>query len=268
MKSLINRILVFLVLAGCHRSVIPPIRRDWTHPRVINSVNQAEMVYIPAGEFIMGSYSGESGSEPDELPQHIVYLDGYWISLTPVTNAMYNDCVQTGVCSYGASHKTNPRYLDPRYANHPVVYVTWKSAYAYCQWAGGRLPTEAEWEKAARGPDGQVYPWGNTRPNMQTTNAKNMVGDTTQVGMFTNDKSYYGLYDMGGNVREWVADWYASNYYEFSPTINPPGPLYGEEKVLKSASWNDFYRYTRAANRLSHMPDSPGANRGFRCVLQ
>jgi len=268
MKSIINKILAFLILAGCQRTVSPPIQRNWEYPRLINPINQAEMVYIPAGEFIMGSVTGESGSEADEHPQHTVYLDGFWITLTPVTNAQYNRCVEAGVCQYGASHKTNPHFLDAQYANHPVVYITWKAAYAYCRWIGGRLPTEAEWEKAARGPYGWTYPWGNMRPNMHITNAKNMVGNTTPVGMIPNDRSYYGLLDMGGNVREWVVDWYAANYYEFSPSINPPGPLFGEEKVLKGAHWEDIYRFTRAANRLSHDPESPGYGRGFRCVIQ
>ena len=268
MKTIINRILAFLLLVGCHRTISPPIQRDWIYPHMINPVNQMEMVYIPSGEFFMGSPPGETGSEADEYPQREVYLDGFWISLTPITNAQFNRCVEEGVCRYGASHKTNPRYLDPRFANHPVVYVSWKAAYAYCRWTGGRLPTEAEWEKAARGPDGWVYPWGNMRPNMHTTNAKNMVGDTTPIAMFRNDKSFYGLYDMGGNVREWVADWYAANYYEFAPHENPPGPLFGEEKVLKGGNWLDIYRFTRAANRLSHNPESPGASRGFRCVIE
>ena len=267
MIKFINKILAFLLLAGFYRSIIPPINRDWTYPHIILPVNRMEMIYIPAGEFLMGSMPGETGSGQDETPQNKIYLDGYWISMLPVTNAMYNDCVKTNACRYSVDKVTNPRFRDHQFSGHPVVYITWFDAQKFCQYMGGRLPTEAEWEKAARGPDGWIYPWGNMRPNMHTTNAKNMIGDTTPVGMFRNDLSYYGLYDMGGNVREWVSDWYDANYYQVIPKINPQGPAAGEKKVLKGGSWGDIYRFTRAANRLSHEPGSPGHNRGFRCVI-
>lgn len=267
MIKFINKILAILVLAGCQRSIMPPIVRDWTHHHLILPINRMEMVYIPAGEFLMGSEPGEPGSTEDENPQHRVYLDGYWISMFPVTNTMYQRCVRAKVCQYSVERETNPRSRDPLFADHPAVHMTWTDAQHYCEWMGGRLPTEAEWEKAARGPNGWKYPWGNMHPNMNITNAKNMVGDTTPVGMFPDDRSYYGLYDMGGNVREWVADWYNADFYSESPTENPQGAASGEKKVLKGASWGDIYRFTRTANRLAHFPESPGHNRGFRCVI-
>jgi len=267
MVKIINKILAFLVLAGFHRSIIPPISRDWSFPHIILSEARIEMIYIPSGDFLMGSESGESGFSEDEIPQHSVYLDGYWISMMPVTNGMYNACIKAGKCRYSASTEVNPRFIDEKFSDHPVVYINWSDAQRFCKWIGGRLPTEAQWEKAARGPDGWTYPWGDMRPNMHTTNAKNMVGDTTKVGMFAEDRSYYGLYDMGGNVREWVFDWYDADYYDISPKKNPKGPPNGEKKVLKGGSWGDVYRFTRAANRLTHVPTSPGNNRGFRCVV-
>ncbi len=224
-------------------------------------------VYIPEGVFLMGSPEDEPGSAFDEHPQHLVYLDGYWISKTEVTNEMFNACVAAGVCKYSVSFKTNPHFRDPVYANHPVVYINWKMSQAFCKWMGGRLPTEAEWEKAARGIDDTEYPWGNVVPGLIYTNSNNVAGDTTPVNALPDSISYYGVLDMGGNVREWVSDWYDPDYYKNSPFENPQGPGNTGLKVLKGASYLDPYRYTRAANRLSHKPNSPGAVRGFRCAM-
>ena len=232
-----------------------------------NPVNSAEVVYVPAGEFLMGSAQTDSNSDPaSEEPQHSVDLDAFWISKTQVTNAMFNACVAAGACTYSASHATNPNYLDPLFANHPIVYISWDMGQTYCEWTGGRLPTEAEWEKAARGPHGQRYPWGSDMARIKFTNAGNEIGNTTVVGAFPYGASYYGALDMGSNVREWVSDWYDADYFYNSPAVNPLGPETGEKKVLKGASYKDPWIYCRAANRLSHEPASPGAVRGFRCV--
>jgi len=224
------------------------------------------LVYIPAGDFIMGSSDAEAANFFDEKPEHHVYLDSFWIDKTQVTNAMYALCVDAGVCQYTTSPNTNPRFTDPTFANHPVVYVTWEDAAAYCAWKGGWLPTEAEWEKAARGPYGFTYPWGEKHPNPNLLNAKRTVGDTTPVGNYPEGQSYYGVLDMGGNVREWVADWYNDHYYKDSPYKNPQGPSEGELRTLKGASYQDPYLFSRAANRLAHYSGSPGMYRGFRCV--
>ncbi len=232
-----------------------------------NPVSGVEIVYVPAGEFLMGSAESDSNREPgSEEPQHTVFLGPYWITRTQVTNAMFAACVSTGVCTYSVGHDRNPNYLNPLFAEHPVVYISWHMAQTYCEWTGGRLPTEAEWEKAARGPDGQRFPWGEDMARIKFVNANNEIGNTTAVGTFPYGISYYGALDMGGNVREWVADWYDPDYFNHSPAANPLGPETGEKKVLKGASYRDPWRYSRAANRLAHEPASPGDVRGFRCV--
>lgn len=233
---------------------------------VYNPVNLMELAYIPAGNFRMGSNQNDSNREANEEPQHTVYLDAFWISKTQVTNSMFTACVNAGACKYSVKTSTNPNYLDPVYTNHPVVYIAWDMTQTYCDWTGGRLPTEAEWEKTARGPNGAKYPWGEDQPREKFVNVNNFIGNTTAVGLFPYGKSYYGVLDMGGNVREWVSDWYDPYYYQYSPSSNPQGPETGESKVLKGASFSDPIRYTRPANRLSHEPGSPGAVRGFRCV--
>lgn len=226
------------------------------------------LVYIPAGKFLMGSSETDGDHYEDEQPQHAVYLDSYWISRTQITNAEFADCVEAEACAYDVGTQRNPRYVDPAYADHPVVYVSWYMAQTYCQWSGGRLPTEAEWEKAARGPNGVKYPWGWEDPenNVYLTNANNVIGDTTPVGLFLKGASYNGVMDMGGNVREWVSDWYDPHYYLSLPDRNPTGPASGDKKVLKGASFEDSSHYSRAANRLAHDPKSPGIARGFRCA--
>ena len=233
-----------------------------------NLAGSIRLVYVPAGKFLMGSSETDGDHYEDEQPQHKVYLDSYWISRTQVTNAEFAECIGAKVCAYDVGTQLNPHYTDPAYANHPVVFVSWYMAQTYCQWSGGRLPTEAEWEKAARGPNGAKYAWGWEDPenDIYLTNANNIIGDTTPVGLFIKNTSYYGAVDMGGNVREWVSDWYDPHYYLTLPDSNPTGPASGDKKVLKGASFEDSSHYSRAANRLAHDPTSPGVARGFRCV--
>jgi len=252
-------------LPALHSTPLPT--PSGSHDSFISPIDGMRLIYIPAGEFIQGSSKVDRDLETNEVPQRKVYLDDYWISQTQVTNAMFVRCVAAGACQYSASHKTNPRYLDPQFADHPVVYMSWQAAMDYCSWSGGRLPTEAEWEKAARGSAGQKFAWGNTSPAVDQLNANQVIGDTTPVGQFPSGASPYGVLDMGGNVREWVWDWYDPYYYQYAPLNNPIGPDSGEKKVLKGASFSDAYRYSRPANRLAHDPASPGANRGFRCVV-
>jgi serine/threonine-protein kinase len=233
-------------------------------------------VYIPAGEFLMGSTDGDRDAQNDEKPQHTVYLDGYWIDKTEVTNGMYRKCVASGGCKEPYSKSSNTRsdyYGNSTYADYPVIYVDWDQANAYCGWAGRRLPSEAEWEKAARGTDGRKYPWGNEDATCELANyeGKNngkdyCVGDTTEVGSYPRGASPYGIMDMAGNVWEWVNDWYDGNYYQNSPSKNPQGPESGSERVLRGGSWVNDSRSVRAANRGWNVPVNRDDYSGFRCV--
>jgi formylglycine-generating enzyme required for sulfatase activity len=219
------------------------------------------MVYVPGGDFSMGSTDGGA----DEQPVHTVTLDAYWIDRTEVTNGMYALCVQAGDCSLPASSSSSSRsdyYGNPLYADYPVIHVDWNAAQAYCGWAGRQLPTEAEWEKAARGQDGRGYPWGNIYWDLTFA----CVGDTTAVGSYPSGASPYGALDMAGNVWEWVADWYAATYYEYSPSSNPPGPDSGVNRILRGGAWFfDGYR-SRSAYRFSYHPDLSGDSIGIRCA--
>jgi formylglycine-generating enzyme required for sulfatase activity len=222
------------------------------------------MFYVPGGTCQMGSAKREN-----EQPVHAVTLDDFWIDQTEVTNAQYARCVAAGRCSPPSrpfSVARDSYYGDSQYDDYPVIYVGWNDATTYCQWAGGRLPTEAEWEYAARGSDGHFYPWGNDPPNDTLANYAGNVGDTTKVGSYPDGQSWVGAMDMAGNVWEWVNDWYGS--YPSEPQVNPTGPASGEYRVLRGGGWNANVGYVRTANRLSDRPDLRYADIGFRCVVE
>ena len=220
------------------------------------------MVFVPAGAFRMGSGEADPDAEVDEKPQHDVVLDAFWIDRTEVTNAMYARCVQAGACT-APMHSS--RYGLATHAGHPVTGVTWFQAQEYCAWAGRRLPTEAEWEKAARGPDGRLFPWGDGAPGSSLLNFDGQVGDTTTVGSYPAGASPYGVLDMAGNVWEWTADWYARDYYADSPQANPPGPASGNLRVLRGGAWGVDAGAVRAANRFWAFPGRNDFD-GFRCA--
>ena len=202
---------------------------------MVNPVDGAEMVYVPAGEFLMGSEDEDADS--DEDPEHTVYLDAYWIYKHEVTNAQYRQCVDEGECDVPSNVN---QFNNPDFDDHPVVFVSWYDADAYCQWAGGRLPTEAEWEKAARGTDGRKFPWGEESPTCSLAQFRDCSGETKPVGSFPAGASPYGALDMAGNVWEWVGDWYDGGYYSQSPSENPQGPDSGEYRVIRGGSWAPF----------------------------
>jgi len=227
------------------------------------------MRFIPAGEFEMGS---SDSAYSEEQPAHTVYLDDFFIDKYEVPNWSYRDCVNEGVCSWpnNTSSVTHSDYFEnPEYDGYPVIYIDWEMAVTYCEeWRGARLPTEAQWEKAARGTDGRSYPWGEDIDS-SLTNYNGDVGDTTAIGSYEDGQSMYGVYDMAGNVWEWVADWYDESYYESlgEYTENPTGPSNGEFHVLRGGSWvneGDFVRaFTRGWNDLSYFEFTDFS---FRCA--
>ena len=223
-----------------------------------------EMVYVPEGTFTMGSDDGRD----NEKPVREVYLDAYWIDKYEVSNAQYKICVDAGSCTAPHERKswTRPSYYgNDEYNNYPVIYVDWHQASAYCEWAGGRLPTEAEWEKAARGTDGRKYPWGDDRPTTELANYDENVGDTTAVDSYPAGVSPYGAYNMAGNVWEWVNDWW-SDRYDTSVTRNPKGPENGDSRVFRGGSWCSDGWNVRSAYRVDYPYDWYGY-RGFRCAF-
>jgi len=234
-------------------------------PPQISEVDGMPMVYVPAGEFSMGSASGED----DERPFHTVYLDAYWIDQTEVTNAQYAQCVAEGGCTVPFKTTAGTRdfyFWNSAYADFPVVYVDWQQARAYCRWAGRDLPSEAQWEKAARGPNGNIYPWGNTSPDSTLANYEgSYLRDTTSVGSYPEGAGFYGSLDMAGNVWEWVADWYGA--YPSSTVSNPAGPTAGDYRVLRGGAFSDSKTSIRSADRLKIHPNHSDLNIGFRCAL-
>jgi formylglycine-generating enzyme required for sulfatase activity len=234
---------------------------------MISEKDGMAMVFVPAGEFTMGSNSSYYLSEQ---PEHKVNLDAFWIDQTEVTNAMFAKCVLDGECMPQSSLRSGTRgsyYGDTKFDDYPVIYVNWNQAIAYCVWAGRSLPTEAQWEKAARGTDGRTYPWGDTAPSSILLNYNGGVGDTSAVGGYESGKSPYGAYDMAGNVKEWVNDWYDRNYYQISPLLNPQGPLSGESKVLRGGAWLESDSFVYSTRRDVGDPTYTNYFIGFRCSL-
>ncbi len=257
-----------------------------TKAPMIEERSGAEMVYIPAGNFLLGSDPAKDAYayEEEESPQMEVNLSAYWIGKTEVTNAEYLKCVEAGVCEVNYY-----MYIyTPGYENYPVIYVTQEQAERYCSWMGGRLPTEYEWEKAARGTDGRIYPWGDEIPTVSNDLAnipgyvddEGIGNDLFPVGSFPKGASPYGALDMAGNVWEWTGTWYSVNAYQTlaaeeelaeSVVSDPTGPERGSAYVIRGGSCanteiNNYESYLRTANR-SYINMSSSYYIGFRCVI-
>ncbi|MHC1739524.1 MAG: formylglycine-generating enzyme family protein [Anaerolineaceae bacterium] len=250
-----------VVLSACVPEQKPTSGVNWLRP-----ADEMLMMNVPAGEFTMGSEI-----EPDESPVHTVTLNEFWIDQTEVTTGMYAWCVADGVCKVPVlktSSFQDSYYGNPQFENFPVIYVTWSDATAYCAWAGSRLPSEAEWEKAARGVDGRTYPWGEEVPTCKLANIQGCKNDTVAVGSYPENASPYGVLDMAGNVWEFVNDWYGETYYSVSPTSNPQGPETGDGGyvVLRGGAWNVGKTYQYAAYRLDDGPTNQYPTFGFRCA--
>lgn len=253
----------------------------------VSDIDQMVQVYVPAGEFIMGSddieakISLEGGRAYPEIPVNTVYLDGYWIDKYEVSNGQYALCVEAEVCQppYLSSSETRTSYYgNPEYSNYPVIWVKWYMARAYCEWAGRRLPTEAEWEKASRGTDGRKYPWGNEpvsgeRANFCDINCPRTIAntiyndgyaDTAPVGSYPAGASPYGAMDMSGNVWEWVGTLIRPYPYDANDgreDLNANG-----ERVWRGGPWSNGYWWMRSSVRYRSIPDYWYVNLGFRCA--
>lgn len=225
------------------------------------SLDLGPMDIIPAGSYTRGY----AGGFPDERSEQNIELDTFHIDRFEVTSRQYARCVEAGECESPSRPQSVKIRHSPIQQNYPVSWVRWFDAAGYCAFVGKRLPTEAEWERAARGPGNALYPWGNDKPDMQP-NFDYLHGGESLVGSFPSDVSGYGIYDMGGNVREWVADWYRWDYYTDGTAKNPPGPEMGVTKVLRGGSWNDTEIYVRSTVRRNFLPESVDANLGFRCA--
>jgi len=225
------------------------------------------MVYVVGGTFTMG----KEGGDEYEGPPHSVEVKPFFIDTTEVTNKQYAQCVEAGACNSPIKTNSDKResyYGNPEFDDHPVIEMRWEDANAYCTWAGRNLPTEAQWEKAARGTDGRIFPWGNENPNETLLNYNQNVGDTTEGGSYEGDKSPYGAYDMAGNVMEWTNDRYSQVYYSKSPAENPTGPEAGETFVMRGGTlYTGRYVFVRATDRSQGIaPLWYYAYIGFRCA--
>ncbi len=274
-----NLTFLLLMMSACDntgdKSLLTEIQliKELTTPK-----DQAVMVYVPEGAFLMGTsdadmeFYGEffplrSPSRYDnERPQREVFLDAFYIDQLEVTNSQYKKFLsETGYVP--------KRYLDKLPFNVPdlpAIVLEWEDAVAYAEWTGKRLPTEAEWEKAARGTDGRIWPWGSEWDGSKLsgndgTGLEDGYKETAPVGQFPQGASPFGALDMAGNIWEWVADWYEPDYYTHAPNRNPKGPETGDGHVLKGGGWAENLDFTRCANRLGGNPGS--LLRGFRCAM-
>ena len=271
--------MLTLLTFACRERADSPLVGPLPIQTITTPKDEAVMVYVPVGEFLMGTSDADIEYYKqifplrritrfdNERPQRTVFVGAFYIDKYEVTNKQYKQFLaETG---YEPKH-----YLDrlPYNApNLPAVVLEWEDAVAYTVWAGKRLPTEAEWEKAARGTDGRIWPWGNEWDGTKLsgndgTGLKDGYKETAPVGQFPQGASPYGAHDMAGNLWEWVSDWYDPNYYQTSPpNINPKGPDTGDGHVLKGGGWAENLDFTRCASRLGGEPGS--LLRGFRCVI-
>lgn len=261
--GIVGVILIFLLLAsfGGYYFIknLPPSIGSTQ----ISDIDGMAMVFVPAGEFTMGSDAGGT----DEQPGHTVYIDAFWIDRTEVTNAMYAKCEADGECEPPLSSNSYIRasyYGNPTYDNFPVIYINWNQANAYCKWAGRELPTEAQWEKAARWIDGRTYPWGE-EIGCDFASYGRCVGDTTEVGLYPDGMSIYGALDMTGNVWEWVSSLYQP--YPYDANDGRENLITSGPRVLRGGAWYSSADSARSANRDKHNPTDTDNLIGFRCSL-
>lgn len=267
---------------------VADVTREWTADGKKIAAERAklpahdEMVKIPAGTFLMGSDKKvDRNAYQPEFPQRKVYLDAYEIDKYEVTTVQFLKFVLATDRKPLIDWQYEGGNFQETMANHPVMHVSWFDADAYCRWAGKRLPTSAEWEKAARGEDGRIYPWGNepaglSRANFGRTGLSGPVRDRPErlllyppiisVDKYDNGVSPYGVFQLAGNVAEWTADWYDPHYYKTAPDRNPKGPEKGTQRAFRGGGWIDSTPSVRPAQRNGTDPNTKMNWLGFRCA--
>ena len=282
----------------------PPISADQLNQSTIVpqdheiiDIRGVSMLLIPAGEYHMGISSVVSFGEcqnlfqsgsceiewfADEEPVHTIRLGSYYLDKYEISNGSYQNCVTDGACEAPVNCSSSTRssyYGNPVYDDYPVINVNWEMADIYCNWRGARLPTEAEWEIAGRGTGERIYPWGNIFNGLNVNFCDGSCGnegannqfndgyaDTAPIDTYPVGVSEFGIYNMAGNIWEWVADWYGETYYANSPLVNPTGPISGEARVVRGGSWNDFGDVLRSSNRNWVRGAFSNNMLGFRCA--
>ncbi len=269
-------IISAIIFSACgpEQAVIAPESQGQASPgEVVNptlqpKVRDDKFVFIPGSSFWMGSNKGDPSAGKSEQPQHKVLLSGFFLMKREVSNFDYEQCVKAGACTPPKIEKEGQlsHYGDPNYYKFPVVGVKWQQALDFCHWMKGDLPTEAMWEKAARGKDARIFPWGEKEPGCDLLNIQGCKEDVLETGSFPNGVSPYGAADMSGNVAEWVSDWFDSGFYKLSPRWSPTGPTQGRYRTVRGGSFLDEADLARTAARSYQEPDVPSEGIGFRCV--
>ncbi len=269
-------VIVLLMIANIH--CLPAAEAAETLPTKITGKDGAPMALIPEGPFPMGVPKAARDGGVDERPNHEVFLNNFYMDIYEVTNGRYLQFVtETG--HRAPQHPNDPtkglwkgNMMPESVTDLPVINVDWFDAEAYCHWAGKRLPTEAEWEKAAKGTNDWRFAWGDVEPTIEHANFNQLAwrGEATlvQVGIYEKGKSPYGIYDVAGNVWEWVSDWYAADYYQHSPSRNPQGPETGTYKAVRSSGWQGETPQMRVFTRIKSLPTDRNNSTGFRCAQE
>ena len=265
-----------LLLVGGLVLAAPPAANPRELPKTVTGKDGAPMSLIPFGEFLMGTSLSNRDGGRDEYPERRISLDAFYMDIYEVTNGRYLEFVK----ATGHRIPEHPRdktltlwqgnSVADIFKDHPVINVDWFDADAYCTWAGKRLPTEAEWERAARGTTGRRFPWGNAEPTRKLANYLNQWrhgAGLEPVGGHPQGASPEGVQDLEGNVWEWVADWYDARYYETGPSQNPKGPPAGTRKVIRGSGWESEAPLLRSAHRLNSDPYNRNHSLGFRCAM-
>tara|TARA_B100000686_G_C16802828_1_gene987397 strand:+ start:6912 stop:7748 length:837 start_codon:yes stop_codon:yes gene_type:complete len=228
-----------------------------------------DMVYFPAGDFMMGSSDGDG--RPDERPKHKVFLDSFYLDKHEATGIEFEEYLMVHPKEHPTITGWFDRKVKPEMKDRPVIGLTWKRCLRYCKWRGKRIPTEAEWERAAAGLEGRVYPWGNRIPTWKHANfnkccsiMKGLILDI--IGSHRRGTTPEGVYDLAGNIAEWVHDWYDKKYYEISPQRNPSGPIKGTYHVIRGGAWNSIGDYLRSSARYGYNDANNFYGIGCRCA--